>query len=305
MSETDTETGEAPPPTCYRHTDRETYVRCTRCDRPICPDCMNEAAVGFQCPDCVREGNKSIREARTVFGGRVGADAQVTKVLIALCVIAFVAQLANDQVTSDYADSGYAVARQGQYYRMLTSAFLHSPSFLLHIVFNMYALLAFGSQIERLVGRVHFLVLYLVAAFGGSVLSLWMNDELGLSLGASGAVFGLFGAFFVMARKLRADTSQIMVLIGINLAIGFAAGGYIDNWAHIGGLVSGAAVAFVYTKVPRGSSQSAIQFAGVAVIVAVLAAATLVRVQDIRQRPDPLLNVINSEATSATGAPSR
>lgn len=300
-----TENDEAPPPTCYRHPDRETYVRCTRCDRPICPDCMNEAAVGFQCPDCVKEGNKSIRQARTVFGGRVGADAQVTKVLIALCVIAFVAQLANKQVTNDYADSGYAVAREGQYYRMLTSAFLHSPSFLLHIVFNMYALLTFGSQIERLVGRVHFLVLYLVAAFGGSVLSLWMNDELGLSLGASGAVFGLFGAFFVMARKLRADTSQIMVLIGINLAIGFAAGGYIDNWAHIGGLVAGAAVAFVYTKVPRGSSQTAIQFAGVAVIVAVLAVATLLRVQEIRQKPDPLRNLINSEATSATGAPSR
>lgn len=302
MTETD---DEAAPPTCYRHTDRETYVRCTRCDRPICPDCMNEAAVGFQCPDCVREGSKSIRQARTVFGGRVGADAQVTKVIIAICVVAFVAQLASDQVTADYADLPYAVAREGQYYRLLTSAFLHSPNFLLHIVFNMYALLMFGSQIERLVGRVHFLVLYLVAAFGGSVLSFWMNEELSLSLGASGAVFGLFGAFFVMARTLRADTSQIMVLIGINLAIGFAAGGYIDNWAHIGGLVSGAAVAFVYTKVPRGSSQSAIQFAGVAVIAALLAAATMVRVQEIRQKPDPLRNVVSSAATSATGAPSR
>lgn len=300
-----TETDEAAAPTCYRHTDRETYVRCTRCDRPICPDCMNEAAVGFQCPECVKEGNKSIRQARTVFGGRVGADGQVTKAIIALCVIAFVAQLASDRVTADFADSGYAVARQGEYYRMLTSAFLHSPSFLLHIVFNMYALLAFGSQIERLVGRVHFAVLYLVAAFGGSVLSLWMNTELGLSLGASGAVFGLFGAYFVMARTLRADTSQIMVLIGINLAIGFAAGGYIDNWAHIGGLVAGAAVAFVYTKVPRGSSQTALQFAGVAVIVVVLAVATMLRVQEIRQKPDPLRNLVSSEATSATGAPSR
>jgi membrane associated rhomboid family serine protease len=312
VTETDTENGEAPP-TCYRHTDRETYVRCTRCDRPICPDCMNEAAVGFQCPDCVKEGNKSIRQARTVFGGRVGADAQVTKVLLGICVVAFVAQLASGSFTDDYAMTPVFVAGDGEYYRMLTSAFLHVTYFPLHIVFNGYALLAFGSQVERLLGGARYLALYLVSAIGGSLLTLYLLDpvtvtaegvRLGSSVGASGAVFGLFGAFFVLARKLRADTSQILLMIGINLAIGFSAGGLINNWAHIGGLVTGAAVAYVFAHVPRGPRQAALQVAGVAAVVVVLVVATAVRVQQMRQ--DPFVRNISSvAATSATAAPSR
>ncbi|HVF04424.1 MAG TPA: rhomboid family intramembrane serine protease [Frankiaceae bacterium] len=301
------ETTEAAP-TCYRHPDRETYVRCTRCDRPICPDCMNTAAVGFQCPECVREGNKTVRQARTTFGGRVGEDANVTKVLVGICVVAFVVQLASDKFTFDYAANGMAIA-SGEYYRLITSAFLHSDDFLLHIVFNMYALLAFGSQVERHLGGVRFLLLYLVAALGGSVLSLMFSSPYGLALGASGAVFGLFGAYFVMARKLRGDTSQIVVLVVINLAIGFAAGGYIDNWAHIGGLLTGAAVAFVYTQVPRGRNQAALQFAGVAVVAALLVAATVVRTDDLRTNPPPIpqepLSLPTSAATSSTDVPSR
>lgn len=301
------ETTEAAP-TCYRHPDRETYVRCTRCDRPICPDCMNTASVGFQCPECVREGNKTVRQARTTFGGRVGEDANVTKVLVGLCVVAFVVQLASDRFTLDYAANGIAVAF-GEYYRLVTSAFLHSPSFLLHIGFNMYALLAFGSQVERHLGGTRFLLLYLVSALGGSVVSLVFSSPYDFALGASGAVFGLFGAYFVMARKLRGDTSQIVVLIVINLAIGFAAGGYIDNWAHIGGLVTGAAVTFVYTQVPRGRNQAALQFAGVAVVAAVLAGVTFARANDLRQNPPPipehLLSGSTAATTSSTGAPSR
>ena len=292
-------------PTCYRHPGRETYVRCTRCDRPICPDCMNTASVGFQCPDCVREGNKSIRQARTVFGGRVGADANATKVLIGLNVICFVAQLASGMFTVDYAMHGILVAR-GEYHRMITSAFLHDPDFLLHIGFNMYALLAFGSQVERLLGAARYVVLYLVAALGGSVATLFFVNAWIPSIGASGAVFGLFGAYFVLARTLRADTSQILLLIGINLAIGFAAGGYINNWAHIGGLVVGAAVAFVYTQVPRGKSQAAAQFGGAAVVAAVLAGLAFVQAGDIRQNPPPLpRELLNAATISGTGASSR
>ena len=300
-----TETTEAAP-TCYRHQDRETYVRCTRCDRPICPDCMTTAAVGFQCPDCVREGNRTVRQARTVFGGRVGGDANVTKVLIGINVLAFVVQLASDQFTFDYAMVGLLVATDGDYYRMVTSAFLHDPSFLLHVAFNMYALLAFGSQVERLLGGARYLVLYLVAALGGSVASLLFVNPYVPSIGASGAVFGLFGAYFVMARKLRADTSQIVVLIAINLAIGFAAQGYINNWAHIGGLATGAAVAFVYTHVPRGPRQAVLQFAGAALIVAALAAAAVTRAADVRQDPGlPPQDRFSLSTTSSTGAPSR
>lgn len=313
------ETTEAAP-TCYRHPGRETYVRCTRCDRPICPDCMHAASVGFQCPECVKEGNKTVRQARTVFGGRVAADANVTKVLIGLNVLAFLAQLGSAAFTDDFAMVPVRVAFGGEYHRMLTSAFLHDPSFLLHIAFNMYALLAFGSQVERLLGSARYLALYLVAAFGASVATLWFLDPLAVtrdgavvvtsSLGASGAVFGLFGAYFVMARKLRADTSQLVVLIVINLAIGFAGRGYINNSAHIGGLVVGAAVAYGFAHAPRGPRQAALQFGAAAGILALLVAATLVRANALRQDlPVPpgagAAFVESRRATSDTGAPSR
>ena len=302
-----TETTEEAPPTCYRHPDRETYVRCTRCDRPICPDCMRTAAVGFQCVECVKEGAKTIRQARTTFGGRVGEDANASKVLVGLCVIAFIAQLANSDVTRDYGMFGLALMADGQYYRMITSAFLHDETFLLHIAFNMYALLAFGSQVERLFGASRFVLLYLVSALGGSVATLLFVSPYTLSIGASGAVFGLFGAFFVVARKLRADTSQILLLIGINLAIGFAAGGYINNAAHIGGLVVGAAVTFVYTRIPRGPQQALLQYSGAAAIAALLVVVAMVRTADLRQNPPPLPNRSGASAsiTSVTGAPSR
>jgi membrane associated rhomboid family serine protease len=300
-------------PTCYRHPGRETYVRCTRCDRPICPDCMTAASVGFQCPECVREGSKSVRQARTVFGGRVGADANVTKVLLAINVVAFVVQLASSDFTNRFEMFGFGVFRDGEYYRMLTSAFLHDPKFLFHIGFNMYALMAFGSQVERLLGGVRYVVLYLVAAFGASVATYLFFTPYGASIGASGAVFGLFGAYFVMARKLRADTSQLVVLIGINLAIGFAARGYINNYAHIGGLITGAAVAYVYTQVPRTARlRTALHLGGAAVIAVALLVVTVVRTNDLRQNPPPPPagffqdeSALSAVTTSPTGAPSR
>ncbi len=309
-------TESAAAPTCYRHPGRETYVRCTRCDRPICPDCMNEAAVGFQCPECVREGNKSVRQARTVFGGRVGADANVTKVLIGINVVAFVAQLASSQVTDRFEMVAAATDQFrrltgdgvvfGEYYRMLTSAFLHSPDFLLHIGFNMYALLLFGTQVERLLGGLRYTLLYLVAALGGSVGTLLFLQTAQPSLGASGAVFGLFGAYFVLARKLRADTSQLVLLIGINLAIGFAAHGYINNYAHIGGLITGGLVALVYTQVPR--TQTALHVAGAVFVGLVLAVVAYLKVHDLRRElgVDAQARSVSSVVTtSATGAPSR
>jgi membrane associated rhomboid family serine protease len=303
---TDPTTGAEAPPRCYRHPERETYVRCTRCDRPICPDCMREAAVGFQCPECVREGQRSVRQARTVFGGRVGADANVTKALIAINVIAFVAQLANAKVTTDYEMVGASVARNHEYYRLLTHAFLHDPSFLLHIAFNMYALFAFGTQVERLLGGARYLVLYVVSALGSGVATYWFLSPARPSLGASGAVFGLFGAYFVMARKLRADTSQLVVLIVVNLAFGLAAHSYINNYAHIGGGLTGALVAWIYTQVPRGRSHALYQFAGAAAVAVALLVALVVRTPHVRQETDKLfLRTSSAATTSSTVAPSR
>jgi membrane associated rhomboid family serine protease len=267
---------------------------------------MTAAAVGFQCPECIREGRKTVRQARTVFGGRVGADANVTKVLIGINVVAFVVQLSSHKFTVDYEMAGIAVA-VGEYYRLMTSAFLHSPDLLLHIGFNMYALFVFGSQVERLLGGARYLVLYLVAALGGSVATLLFLSPYQPSLGASGAVFGLFGAYFVMARTLRADTSQILVLVVINLAIGFAGNGFINNWAHIGGLLTGAAVAFVYTRVPRGKNQAVLQFTGAALLAVALSVTAVVKAHDIYRNPPPLpsRNEASASTTSSTGASSR
>lgn len=293
-------------PTCYRHPDRETYVRCTRCDRPICPDCMNTASVGFQCPECVREGNRSVRQPRTVFGGRVGAGTPVTMVLIGLNVALFLAQLASSKVTANYEFSGVALFVQHEYYRMISSAFLHDPSFVFHIGMNMYALLLFGTQVERLLGAARFLVLYLVSAFGASVATYLFLSPFTPSLGASGAVFGLFGAYFVFARRMRADTSQLVVLLVINLALGLTFHGYINNYAHIGGLVTGGVIAFVYTRVPRGRSQALLQYGAVAVLTVLLVVATLLRTDDLRQHPPAPPRIEESAlTTSGTGAPSR
>ena len=103
------EPARAEPATCYRHPDREAYIRCNRCERRICPDCMIPASVGFQCPECVREGNKDVRQARTVFGGSPEANpGVVSKVLIAINVVAFVAQQASDTFTARFFDIGLA-----------------------------------------------------------------------------------------------------------------------------------------------------------------------------------------------------
>lgn len=293
------EPGEAAAPTCYRHRDRETYVSCTRCDRPICPECMLPASVGFQCPDCVREGSKSVRQARTPFGGRVVGDAVAVKVLIGINVVCFLLQQSGGgDFTLDFAlisrafdvDSGRLVGiAQGDYYRLLSAAFLHAN--VIHIAFNMYALFAFGSQVELLLGRGRFIALYLASALGGSVLSYTLHSPRGfIGVGASGAVFGLFGAFYVIAKGARADTSQIVGLIAINLVLGFAIAG-IDNYAHIGGLVTGAALTWILAKVPRGAQRTAIQSVAIAGIVLLLSGLAVVRTQQLRDDPTNILPI--------------
>lgn len=307
MTENDAQDAQDAAPTCYRHPDRETYVRCTRCDRSICPDCMNDAAVGFQCPECVREGNKTVRQARTVFGGRVGGDMDVTKVLIGLNIVLFVVQLASQEFTLRFMMQPEAVAFDGEWYRMVTSAFLHDDRFFLHIASNMYSLLIVGSQIERLLGRARYVTLYLVSAVGGSVGSMLFLHQVRPSYGASGAIFGLFAAFFVFARRLRGDAQQVLVLIGLNLAIGFAASSYINNYAHLGGLVVGGVVAFAIAHAPAGRNRALLQFGGAAVVLALLVGVTAYRSADLKEGPRqgrPLKDLIAS-ATSVAGAPRR
>jgi membrane associated rhomboid family serine protease len=295
-------------PTCYRHPERETYIRCSRCERPICPDCMTSAAVGFQCPECVAEGRAAVREARTVFGGRLAEGAVVTKTLIGLTAVVFVLQYVYglSRAVESYALIGYAVGSQGQvvgvaageYYRLLTAAFLHGG--VLHIMFNMWVLYALGPQLEQLLGRARFLVLYLLSALGGSVVSFVFGAPNVPSVGASGAIFGLMGATLVVGRRLRADVTNVAVLIGINVAIGFVVPN-IDWRAHFGGLITGAIVAAVFAYVPfqrrrpgqaitRGSAagnpvtRAWVQAAALTPLVLVMVLAVAARTADLTQQ---------------------
>jgi len=276
-----TEPPVAEPATCYRHPDREAHIRCTRCERRICPDCMIPASVGFQCPECVREGNKDVREARTPFGGQVTDDpGWVSKVLIALNVVAFVLQLGvGDEVKFRFwliggpafdGSLGESVGvADGEYYRLLSAAFLHGG--FLHLLLNMYALYLFGPQLESALGRGRFLALYLVSALGGTALSYAFSAPNQPSLGASGAIFGLLGAYLVLSRKLRRDTRSVLVLLAINFGYGFIVPG-IDWRAHLGGLVAGTlvALAMVYAPTDRRNLVQAAGTLGTLLVVLVV-----------------------------------
>jgi len=263
--------------TCYRHPNRVTGASCTRCGRPICPDCMVEAPVGHHCPECVRNERKAIQ--RPVWQRMSRTGGLVTRTLIGINVVVFLLELGNDTIERRFAANGFAVAH-GQYYRMITSAFLHAGVF--HILFNMLWLWLFGVQIEAVLGRVKYLALYLVAAFGGSVCSYWFQSPATLGVGASGAVLGLFGAYFVLGRARQADTSQAVGLIVITLVFGFI-NPLVDNFAHIGGASTGGAVAAVFVAADRmqGAARVATQIAGVLAIVGLLLLLTSIRTQQI------------------------
>lgn len=264
--------GAAVVPVCPRHPDRESYVRCQRCERPTCPDCQRPAAVGIQCVDCVREQAKGTRVTRTAFGGvAVAGRPVVTLTIVGLCVLAYLMQqLPGSTVTQDYEFSPpFAVSEP---WRLLSAAFLHAPTQPLHILFNMYALWLTGPYLESLLGRLRFAALYLISAIGGSVGYLLLADPFSRSwvvgtVGASGAVFGLFGAFFVVQRRLHRDAGPVVAMIVINLAFSFLPN--VAWQAHLGGLVTGLAVSAILVHAPR-ENRSRIQFAGLAAVVVVI-----------------------------------
>ena len=276
--------GSAPVPTCFRHPGRETYVSCVRCGRPACPDCLRSAAVGQQCVECIRQASRTTRRPAGAFGGQLTSGATVTWTLVAINVIAYLAEIFfqnpvfDDGVLVGRLGSTIGVAN-GDVYRLLSNAFLHEPIGsglgLLHIVFNMWALIVVGPSLERLLGRVRFLAVYLVSALAGSVLFYLVAAPTAVALGASGAIFGLFGAWFVLARRLRLDARQIIILIVINLGISFAVPG-IAWQAHVGGLIAGAGLTAAFAYAPR-RSRALTQAAATVAILAILVIAVVIR----------------------------
>jgi membrane associated rhomboid family serine protease len=231
---------------------------------------MISAPVGFQCPECVAGTQVSLPKTR--FGGSFNTVPKVTRVILVTCISIFVLSLLLGSFALAFGMIPIAIA-QGEWWRLLTSTLLHGS--ILHLLFNMYALYWLGPQLERSLGHVRFAALYILSALGGSVASYWFSDLRTVSVGASGAIFGLITATIVIGREMRTDVSQLIVLLGLNVVIGFLQSG-IDWRAHFGGAITGAAIAFIYTKGNR-LNRDRIHRAGLAGIFVFLVLATLAR----------------------------
>jgi len=286
----DASTGGDEVPTCYRHPGRETYVSCVRCGRHACPDCMRSASVGQQCVDCVGEGARSTRQPRTTFGGRPVTGAVVTWTLVAINVAVFLVAWARPAIINDLAMLGYSPytaggpehgVAAGEWYRLITSAFVVPGAGLsglgfLDILFNMWALVFVGPALEGFLGRARFFAVYLLSAVGGAVMYYYLAPPDHLAAGASGAIYGLFGAWFVVSRRLRLDTRGIVVLIAINLALSFYFNSAIAWQAHIGGLLTGALLTAAFAYAPA-RNRAAVQAAATVTVVALIVIAVVIR----------------------------
>jgi membrane associated rhomboid family serine protease len=287
---------------CYRHPDRPTRLACTECGRPICVECSIDAAVGQKCPECAEPvGRARVIDARRTTGRRSGfTGAPITRFLVytsvALYILgalngdierwlsgAFFQNLATGQVFYDpgaFEHYNPALA-DGELWRMVTYAFLHGST--LHILFNMYVLYLFGPELERRVGSLPFALFYAAAAAGGSAAVYIVRPDAVPVVGASGAIYGLFGAWIFVSWRLRhtpagrAQFSQLLVLLAINLALPF----FVPNvaWeAHLGGLAFGVGIAAAWAQFaaqkPRAEQRRS-AIGGVFLAVAVIAVLVL------------------------------
>lgn len=280
---------------CYRHADRQSFVVCQRCGRTICSECQSQTPVGVLCPECVKEAAPSAaqRAARsaTVTSRRIRAlDTPVTYGVIVVCVVVWALQMITAWTGGGGVTAALAYApafslpepnpvggASFEPWRMLTSIFTHSTGSVFHILFNMYALWLFGRNLERLIGSVSFAALYFLAGLGGSVgVLLWgytSTDALVTpTVGASGAIFGVLAATVVAYRAANVNVTSLVVLIAINIGIGFLPGANIAWQAHIGGMVAGMLTmwALLATRGPRKRRARVLALCGIALVLIVL-----------------------------------
>ena len=289
---------------CYRHPSEQTGVHCTRCGRPICPACMVEAPVGYQCPDCVAEAQREFRKGP---GRRIAVANAKTFSLTSLLLLAIgvmyaievipvgVGALFQGPLPIRLVDLGGSIGylsapgfeigvAAGQYWRLFTSMFLHAN--LIHVGLNAYALYLFGHTVERELGRLRFGLIYVTSGLFASAVSYALSDPRGVAIGASGAIFGVFGAFFAYNFRRRqqalaaARIQQMIFLLAINLVLGLSVSG-IDWRAHVGGFVGGLAAGYAAEGSGHPDRRRAIMIGGFAAIVAVTVAIVVLRTRDL------------------------
>lgn len=274
-------------PVCPRHPDTPSYVRCQRCSRPACTRCQVPASVGFQCVDCVAQEKRQtpVPAQRSELGfEQAPGRPVVTIAIIAICAVVWIGELTSPSFF--YRVAFFPVLGQDEPWRFVTAGFAHDRSSPLHLLFNMYALYVVGQYLEPLLGRVRFAALFLISVIGGSVgyelLSsaptrggdIYSSGWVTPLVGASGGVFGLFLAIVVLNRHLGREIRPMLVLIGINVVLGFT----MPNvaWqAHLGGAVAGAIAAgllYALRRRPR-----AMQYGALAALVVLLFVIAYVR----------------------------
>ena len=246
---------------CYRHPDRQSFVLCQRCLRTVCPECQTQAPVGVICPECLRDQQKAQTPAQQKAERRWSRPRAITRAdsrpivsyaIIGITTFAYLLTLIPgvgnviENALLFFAPALYPeLTGTSQPWRLVTVSLIHSG--LWHLGLNMLALWMIGRSLEPLLGRARFLTLYLLSALGGSVAVTLLSFGTPV-VGASGAIFGLFGALLVIGRHIGANVAAIAIILGINLVIGFLPGSNVSWQAHVGGLVVGALVAFVFTR---------------------------------------------------------
>jgi membrane associated rhomboid family serine protease len=281
------------PTYCYRHPDRETGLACSECGRPICYECVTHAPVGLRCPEHSGKAQgvqKVVRPAQRAVTG-VGARRAnaVTLTLIGINVAVYLAELAAGGTISGtgnwiydhgalfasllYSNGTPAGVAHGEWWRMLTAAFLHYGPF--HLGINMYSLFFAGTLLEHIIGRWRFALLYFASGIAGSAGALYLSPN-EVTVGASGAIFGILGGLLVLERRGNIATGgQVLGLIVLNLIFTFAVPG-ISVGGHVGGLLAGIVLMVLLHRYHRSAAVS-LASTGAVILVSVLIAYSKVR----------------------------
>lgn len=267
-------------PTCYRHPETVSYVSCNRCGRSVCPSCQVPAPVGVQCVECVHQAHKNIPTQKTEFGGRARAGLPlVTYIFIALNVLAYLAQWAIPGTTQSMVLVPALAAWEP--WRLITTAFAHSTGSIFHLAMNMYGVYLCGVLLEPRLGRIRFIWLYLLSALGGSLGVLLLSPALSATLGASGALAGLFLAMFVVFRTNKAALRQMAIVLVLNVVLGFVVSGV--SWqGHLGGAVVGALSAACIALVPRNPQRTKFQFSLLGILTVVIGISIYLAAQSVK-----------------------